>query len=251
MAHGQQIAPTPPVQSAPAYGIQLVPMQEPTGTPSTRRTSTTHVQPPAGSHLAHVHHQPVLKSQTATEPMQGIVQAGPPATKAAMASADIRMLQCEVTSGLITTFFPRSTAPPDEATLLRNLQSLWYHGESVFRRELGPHYDLISKILTLWIHERSAIIALRHSMAAHPGVSSTGLVDRLLAMNDIRIMRLKWKNMSTIEGLSSEDLLCQAFKVMTNTEGSDHLFKDGLDRLNGGVFEFLRNEDAKIVMHRR
>lgn len=88
-------------------------------------------------------------------------------------------------------------------------------------------------------------------MASHPGVSSAGLVDRLLAMNDIRIMRLKWKNMSTIEGLSSEDLLCQAFKVMTNTEGSDHLFKDGLDRLNGGVFEFLRNEDAKIVMHRR
>ena len=82
-------------------------------------------------------------------------------------------------------------------------------------------------------------------------MQAAGLVDRLLAMNDLRVMRLKWKNMSTIEGLSPEDLLCMAFRVMTNTEGSEYLFKDGLDRLNGGVFEFLRSEDAKIVMQRR
>lgn len=88
-------------------------------------------------------------------------------------------------------------------------------------------------------------------MAANPGVSHVGLVDRLLAMNDLRAMRLKWKNMSPIDGMSPEDLLCMAFKAMTNTEGSEYLFKDGLARLELGVFEFLRNEDSKIVMQRR
>jgi hypothetical protein len=76
-------------------------------------------------------------------------------------------------------------------------------------------------------------------------------MDRLLAMNDLRVMRLKWKNMSTLDGVSPEDLLCRVFTVMANTENTEHLFKDGLDRLNRGVFEFLRNEDSKIVMHRR
>jgi hypothetical protein len=42
-----------------------------------------------------------------------------------------------------------------------------------------------------------------------------------------------------------------AFRGMTNTEGSEYLFKDGLARLELGVFEFLRSKDAKIVMQRR
>ncbi|KAL6711150.1 hypothetical protein ACN47E_005681 [Coniothyrium glycines] len=237
------------VQSAPTYGIQLVPTQEPTAQPSTHRSLPTPAQPVAAPHQPHPHHPPVLKSHS-SEPMQG-VQVAPAIPRTSISTADVRMLQCEVTAGLFTCFFPRSTAATDEPTLLRNMNTLWYHGESLFRVELGPHFDLISKVLTLWLHERSAITALKHSMASYPGVNAGGLVDRLLAMNDIRIMRLKWKNMSTVEGLSPEDLLCQAFKVMTNTEGSDHLFKEGLDRLNSGVFEFLRNEDAKIVMHRR
>jgi len=88
-------------------------------------------------------------------------------------------------------------------------------------------------------------------MASNPGATHAGLVDRLLAMNDLRAMRLKWKNMSPIDGLSPEDLLCMAFRAMTNTEGSEYLFKDGLARLELGVFEFLRSEDSRIVLQRR
>ena len=141
--------------------------------------------------------------------------------------------------------------PPDEAALLQRLHALWFHGESLFRTELSTHYDLVSKILTAWLHERQAILALRHSMYANPEVPHAALVDRLLTMNDLRAMRLKWKNMSSVDGMSPEDLLCMAFKVMTNTEGSEYLFKDGLARLELSVFEFLRSEDSKIVMQRR
>lgn len=246
-APNAQTAPLPAVQSAPTYGMQIVPTHNaPAATPASHIPPTHHV--PAAQHP--VHHQPILKSQS-TEPPKTI-QAPPPVHRqSSVTNTDFRLLQCEVTAGLFTLFYPRSSAPPDESLLLQRLHTLWYHGTSLFERDLSPHFDLVSKILTAWLHERQAIIALRHSLAAQPGVSPNGLVDRLLAMNDLRVMRLKWKNMSTIEGMSPEDLLCMAFRVMTNTEGSEYLFKDGLERLNGGVFEFLRNEDAKITMQRR
>ncbi|CAO2648039.1 Nn.00g089610.m01.CDS01 [Neocucurbitaria sp. VM-36] len=247
MAPNAQIASAPAVQSAPTYGMQLVPTQNVPAAPTAQIPPTQHMQPALPHHTIPVH-QPVLKSQT--EPVQ-IVQPPHTIARPAVATADLRLLQCEVTAGLFTFFFPKPHSPPDEPALLTRLHTLWYHGEPIFRSELSPHYDLISKILTAWLHERQAIIALHHSLASQPGVQPAVLVDRLLAMNDLRVMRLKWKNMSTIEGLSPEDLLCMAFKVMTNTEGSDYLFKDGLDRLNAGVFEFLRSEDSKIIMTRR
>jgi hypothetical protein len=140
---------------------------------------------------------------------------------------------------------------PDEPALLESMRTLWSHDEASFRAELPQHFDLVSKILTVWLDERQAIASLRHSMQANHGVSHRQIVDRLLAMNDLRAMRLKWKNMSSIDGLSSEDLLCMAFKVMTNTEGSEHIFKDGLASLECGIFEFLRDEDLKIVIRKK
>lgn len=242
-----QIAPPPAVQSAPAYGMQIVPTHNAPAPAPASHIPPTH-QVPGPQHP--VHHQPILKSQATEAPH--IVQAPPPVHRQpSLTNAEIRLLQFEVTAGLFTFFYPKSSAPPDEPSLLQHLHRLWCHGAALFERDLGPHFDLISKILTAWLNERHAITALRHSLAVQPGVNPNGLVDRLLAMNDLRIMRLKWKNMSTIEGLCPEDLLCMAFRVMTNTEGSEDLFKEGLQRLNGGVFDFLRNEDAKIVMQRR
>ena len=246
-APNTQAPPAPIIQSAPAYGIQLVPTQDIPTTASGHRAPP--VQPPQAAPHHPSTYQPVLKSQPPE--VSQITQAPPAHARSTIATNDLRLLQCEATAGLFTFFYPRSTAPPDESALLQRLHTLWYHGEPLFRNELGAHFDLVSKILTAWLHERQAITALRHSFASQPGVTHVGLVDRLLAMNDLRVMRLKWKNMSPVDGLSPEDLLCQAFRVMTNTEGSEYLFKDGLERLNGGVFEFLRSEDAKIVMQRR
>ncbi|KAI5372142.1 hypothetical protein J4E82_009199 [Alternaria postmessia] len=256
-APNKQVTSAPAIQSAPAYGIQLVPTQEAPPAPSSRqRLPSNPSQPAAPQHASpHQSHQPVLKSQQPQPPPEMAHAVQPPQTfprgSVSTSTADLRLLQCEVTAGLFTFFYPRTTMPPDEPALLVRMHTLWFHGESLFRAELPQHFDLVSKILTAWLHERQAIASLRHSMQANPGVSHVGLVDRLLAMNDLRAMRLKWKNMSSIDGLSPEDLLCMAFRVMTNTEGSEYLFKDGLARLELGVFEFLRSEDSKIVMQRR
>lgn len=243
--HAQQIAPAPVPAPAPAptelhapiHGMRIVPAVVPAGQPQV-------VQPPAPVAAPVQPPQPVLKSQHVEVPPQHHPRALVPIN-------DLRLLQCEVLAYVVQYLFPNSRSPPDEGLVISRIQNLWYHGEALFRAELGPHYDLCSRILAAWIHERQVIGSLRHSLLAHPGVGAAGLMDRLLAMNDLRIIRLKWKNMSPLDGVSPEDLLCKTFTVMGNTENTEYMFKEGLDRLNRGVFEFLRNEDAKIVVHRR
>ena len=150
--------------------------------------------------------------------------------------------------------FPKSDAKPNEAALLRNLEYLWVLKAPFFQRQMGHLFDVQSKVLMAWVDERRKISQLRRSMENEPGVPAPEMVDRLLAMNDLRVLRLKWKTMNTQDGnqtLSPEDLLCRNFAAMTNTEGTEYLFKDGLDRLNDNMFEFLRSEDMKIMMTKR
>jgi hypothetical protein len=154
---------------------------------------------------------------------------------------------------LLHWLFPKPSLQADEHALLQHISTLWYHGEPIFRPELGLHYDLTSHILTAWLQERYAIASLQHALAAHPGLpsSSSGIINRLLAMNDLRAMRLKWKNMSPVDGMSPEDILVRAFCAMTMMEHTVFVFKEGLSRVEREEFAFLRTEDAKIVMHRR
>jgi hypothetical protein len=69
-------------------------------------------------------------------------------------------------------------------------------------------------------------------------------------MNDLRAMRLERKKISPVDGMSHEDILVRAFCTLTMTEHTEPLFKEGLSRVERGVFEFLRL-DAKIVMYKR
>jgi hypothetical protein len=164
---------------------------------------------------------------------------------------DLGLLQCEVLGSLMQYLFPRITSPPDESVLLHKIESLWHLGTAHYRKETGQLYDLHSRILLTWITERRKIQQLRHTFAYSPAVPATEMVERLLALNDLRMMRLKWKSMSNAVGLSTEDVLCRTFTIMTNTAGTENLFKDGLDRLNEGIFEFLRTEDMRILMHNK
>ncbi|KAK7178131.1 hypothetical protein PSPO01_15819, partial [Paraphaeosphaeria sporulosa] len=162
---------------------------------------------------------------------------------------DLGLLQCEVLGSLMQYLFPRITSPPDESVLLHKIESLWHLGTAHYRKVTGQLYDLHSGILSTWMTERRKIQQLRHTFAYSPAVPATEMVERLLALNDLRMMRLKWKSASNAVGLRTEDILCRTFTIMTNTAGTENLFKDGLDRLNEGSFEFLRTEDMRILMH--
>ncbi|KAF1365338.1 hypothetical protein EJ07DRAFT_95911 [Lizonia empirigonia] len=257
--HQQQAAAQPPSRTqtpnSQHVGRSIAP--HPSSRSNTPFAQDANVQPikahnqhiaPAPAHAPSEVHAPLHGMRIAPAHVEVVPQHAPRPVVAVM---DLRLLQCEVLALLIQYLFPRAASPPDEPAVLSRIRYLWYHGEALFRSELGPHFDMCSRVLTAWLHERQAINSLRHSLVAQPGVGPAALMDRLLAMNDLRVMRLKWKNMSPLDGISPEDLLCRTFAVMSNTENTENLYKDGLDRLNRGVFEFLRHEDSKIVMHRR
>ncbi|KAF2267957.1 hypothetical protein CC78DRAFT_32995 [Lojkania enalia] len=167
---------------------------------------------------------------------------------------DIDMLQFELLPSLMKYFFPKNGPQTDEYTLLHMLEQVWARNESTFRRQMGSLYDAQGKVLQAWIEERRKISQLQRSMEGQPGVPHSEMIDRLLAMNDLRVMRLKWKAMTTYDGsqgVSPEELLCRTFATMTKTEGTEHLFQGGLEKLNESIFEFLRSEDMKISMARR
>ncbi|KAF2026174.1 hypothetical protein EK21DRAFT_74778 [Setomelanomma holmii] len=247
-AHERPYAPA--VQTAHAYGMTLVPTQPqppPAAVSSNHPSQPQHQPAPQPHHQQPCHTQPVLKSQPA-EPPQAVSQR-----PVVIPTGALRVTQCEVTTMLLQWLFPRPGVLQDEPALLHHVHTLWYHGEPVFRPELGIHYDLVTHVLTTWLQERFQIVNLQHQIAAQPGISATSpaLIERLLLMNDLRTLRLKWKNMSPVDGMSPEDLLVRAFCVMTQTENTEFVFKEGLNRIERTVFEFLRSEDAKIVMHRQ
>jgi hypothetical protein len=156
------------------------------------------------------------------------------------------LLQCEVLGLLMQYLFPSSDAPPNEAFLLHKMQRLWHLGTPTFRKQTGPHYDLLTKVLHSWITERQKIAQLRYARDHTPGMPAAEMVGHLLVMNDLRALYLERKNTSSADGLSAEDLLCKSFAVLTNTEGTEYLFQNGLARLNKSSYDFLRTEDMKI-----
>jgi hypothetical protein len=148
-------------------------------------------------------------------------------------------------------FFPREGVQCDEAWLLRNLEGTWHANAHTFRQVLGPMYEIEAHVLFSWVSERFKMLQLKYLMDSQAALPPSEMVDRLLAMNDLRMMRFKWRAMKVEEGnnmLSAEDLLCRAFALMTKTEGTEAMFKQGLERLNESVFGFLKTEDMKISM---
>ena len=244
------IAPAQTIQPAPNASVQ------PTSVPAVQTATATHPQP--GSAPRPFHAGSPLAPHTSSPmhyapPVQAVLKSHPAETAPAVQHAsagvhDLSLLQCEILGLLMQYFFPKSSSPLDEASLLYKTESLWQYGTAHFHKQIGPLFDLQTKVLFSWIAERRMLAQLRQAIALRPGVSAAEMVERLIAMNDLRVMRLKWKNMSSADGLSAEDLLCRTFAVMTNTEGTEYLFKDGLDRLNESVLEYLRSEDLKILL---
>ncbi|KAK7177933.1 hypothetical protein PSPO01_16020 [Paraphaeosphaeria sporulosa] len=249
-------------QSAPAPLIHPHQSPRPSGTPMvqtvvgpTAQAQPPYTQPVPGTRVHHVVNVPqVPPVSTAYAPQtariltsypQDAVQIPPQAH----AELDLVLLQCEVLGSLMQYLFPRITSPPDESVLLHKIESLWHLGTAHYRKVTGQLYDLHSGILLMWITERRKIQQLRHTFAYSPAVPATEMVERLLALNDLRMVRLKWKSASIAVGLRIEDILCRTFTIITNTAGTENLFKDGLDRLNEGSFEFLQTEDMRILMH--
>jgi hypothetical protein len=85
-----------------------------------------------------------------------------------------------------------------------------------------------------------------------PSAQTLEMVGRVLIMNDLRVLRLKWKELkvySNIQDITPQSLLCRTFAIMTKTEGTEVLFKEGLDMLKETSPEVLRPDDLTISLY--
>jgi hypothetical protein len=83
-----------------------------------------------------------------------------------------------------------------------------------------------------------------------PSAQTLEMLDRVLVMNDLRILRLKWEALRVhdySQGLTPENLLCSTFAIMTRTQGTETLFKEWLERLKETSSE-LWSCDALVIL---
>jgi hypothetical protein len=91
--------------------------------------------------------------------------------------------------------------------------------------------------------ERRKSSELRLMVDRQPSEKTLEIVERVLVMNNLRILRLKWKALKlhvSGQDVAPEDLLCSIFAFMTRTEGTEVLFKEGLAGLEETSPEILR-----------
>jgi hypothetical protein len=196
--------------------------------------STTGISDPTHTMGRTIDHQNSLSSNQMPEP------------------CEVTLSQCELLRLILEYLFPRNSERADELALLHSLEQVWASHEQVFRLAMERHFKSHHEVLLIWISERRKTSQLRTMIERQPSVQTLGMVDRVLAMNDLRILRLKWKGLKLHNGsrdVSPEGLLCSTFAIMTKTEGTEMLFKEGLDRLKETSPGVMRTDDLVISIY--
>ncbi|KAL5395344.1 hypothetical protein PMIN03_013025, partial [Paraphaeosphaeria minitans] len=168
------------------------------------------------------------------------------------APREVTILQCELLQLLLGYLFPRDGYEVEEADLLCSLEEIWAEHEQQFKLAFHRLFASYREALFAWISERRITNQLRSMIESEPSAETLETVDRVLAVNDLRILRLKWRTINALDGdqaISPEDLLCRAFAAMTRTDGTEPLFKRGLEKLEETAISAVRYEDLTISIH--
>lgn len=167
-------------------------------------------------------------------------------------SREVTFQQCDLLCLLLGYLFPRNGEQVEESALLHSLEQVWASHEQDFRHVMERLFDCHRKVLLTWISERRKTSQLRSMIDRQPSAQTLEMVDRVLIMNDLRVLRLKWKELkvySNIQDMTPQSLLCRTFAIMTKTEGTEVLFKEGLDMLKETSPEVLRPDDLTISIY--
>jgi hypothetical protein len=131
----------------------------------------------------------------------------------------------------------------EESALLNSLEQVWASHEQGSRLTTEQLTDCHRDVLLDWIMERRKSSKLQLIVDRQPSENTLEIVERVLVMNNLCILRLKWKALKLhVRGqdVAPEDLLCSTFAFMTRTEGTEVLFKEGLAGLKETSPEILR-----------
>ncbi|KAI1525886.1 hypothetical protein A1F97_08506 [Pyrenophora tritici-repentis] len=118
--------------------------------------------------------------------------------------------------------------------MLRSLEQVWTSHEHDFRLIMEQRFNDHQRALHIWIGQRRKTSQLQMMIDRQPSAQTLEMVDRVLVMNDLRILQLKWKALRVhvhSQDSTPGDLLCSTFAIMTRTQGTEALFKEGLERL--------------------
>ena len=103
------------------------------------------------------------------------------------------ILQCELLQLLLGYLFPRDGYKVEEADMLCNLEEVWARHEQEFKLVLNHLFASHREALLARISERRKTSQLRLTLESQPSAQTLNMVDRVLAINDFCISRLKWK----------------------------------------------------------
>jgi hypothetical protein len=158
-------------------------------------------------------------------------------------ASEVTIQQCDLLKLLLRYLFPRNGEMVEESALLNSLEQVWASHEQGSRLTTEQLTDCHRDVLLDWIMERRKSSELRSMVDRQPSENTLEIVERVLVMNDLRILRLKWKALKlhvSGQDVAPEDLLCSIFAFMTRTEGTEVLFKEGLAGLKETSPEILR-----------
>jgi hypothetical protein len=158
-------------------------------------------------------------------------------------ASEVTIQQCDLLTLLLRYFFPRNGEMVEETALLNSLEQVWASHDKGSRLTTEQVSDCHREVLLIWIMERRKLSELQLMVGRQPSEQTLDIVERVLVMNDLRILRLKWKALKlhvSGQDVAPEDLLCSTFASMTRTEGTEVLFKEGLAGLKETSPEILR-----------
>ena len=162
--------------------------------------------------------------------------------------SEVTLLQCYLLSLLLRYMFPQDDKKVDESTLLRSLEQVWASRTHDFRHALEPQFDDCHKALRIWIEQRRTTSKLRSMIDRQPSAQTLDMVNRALAMNDVRILGEQWEELrvsADARTMSPEDLLCSTFAIMTRTR-LEWLFKEGVDNITNISHKVWSSDDFVI-----
>ncbi|KAI0571713.1 hypothetical protein Alg215_10226 [Pyrenophora tritici-repentis] len=77
--------------------------------------------------------------------------------------------------------------------MLRSLEQVWTSHEHDFRLIMEQRFNDHQRALHIWIGQRRKTSQLQMMIDRQPSAQTLEMVDRVLVMNDLRILQLKWK----------------------------------------------------------
>jgi len=114
---------------------------------------------------------------------------------------------------------------------------------------MKERFNVHHNALRIWIGQQRKTIELQMMIDRQPIAQTLEMEDRVLVMNELRILRLKWKALRAhdhSQDPTPENLLCSTFAIMMRTQGTEALFKEGLERLRATSSE-VWSCDASVI----